>query len=235
MSLKSSTKSHQIMRKGVTCGHPARKLTRCVCLSLLVSLSAGCAQKMMNQPRVDPQEATTFWGNKSSMRPLPAHTVPANEMISRQMGQPHAQLWKIPSDQKQTVPPETIDELQIPALPSYLSDNAELRETLQRGQSRYQIWCLPCHGMLGDGNGEVARRGYYYPASFHTPRLRAQSPAYFYAVITQGRKTMPAYSDMLSPRDRWAIAAYVRALQLSQSAPTSLLMETDLKQLNLTP
>jgi mono/diheme cytochrome c family protein len=89
---------------------------------------------------------------------------------------------------------------------------------LQRGRERYDIYCSPCHGLAGRGNGMVVRRGYRQPRSFHDDRLRAQPVGYFYDVITNGFGAMPDYAAQVGVRDRWAIVAYVRALQLSQHA-----------------
>jgi mono/diheme cytochrome c family protein len=92
------------------------------------------------------------------------------------------------------------------------------REVLQRGQQRFDIYCAPCHGRLGDGQGMVVQRGYKPPVSFHDPRLVASPAGYFYDVITNGFSVMPSYATQISPEDRWAIVAYLRALQLSQGA-----------------
>jgi mono/diheme cytochrome c family protein len=89
---------------------------------------------------------------------------------------------------------------------------------LERGKQRYQIYCSPCHGMAGRGDGMVIRRGYRQAASFHIDRLRAQPPGYFYDVIAHGFGAMPDYAAQIPVRDRWAIVAYIRALQLSQNA-----------------
>ena len=89
---------------------------------------------------------------------------------------------------------------------------------LQRGQERYRIYCTPCHSELGDGHGMVVQRGFPAPSSFHIDRLRGAAPQYFYDVITQGQGVMYSFADRVQPDDRWAIAAYIRALQRSQHA-----------------
>jgi len=89
---------------------------------------------------------------------------------------------------------------------------------LERGQERYRIYCTPCHSELGDGHGIVVQRGFPAPPSFHIDRLREASPQYFYDVITQGHGVMYSFADKVRPIDRWAIAAYIRALQRSQHA-----------------
>lgn len=90
---------------------------------------------------------------------------------------------------------------------------------LRRGHERFDIYCAPCHSVVGEGDGMVVRRGFPRPPSFHDDRLRAASDRHLYDVISQGFGVMYSYADRVSPEDRWAIVAYVRALQLSQDAP----------------
>lgn len=103
---------------------------------------------------------------------------------------------------------------------------------LDRGQERYRIFCSPCHGIQGDGNGMVAMRGMKHPPSYHQDRLRQSPNGYFYDVITNGFGQMYSYSAQIPPRDRWAIVAYVRALQLSRNAHVADLPPADRDQLN---
>jgi mono/diheme cytochrome c family protein len=91
-------------------------------------------------------------------------------------------------------------------------------ELLARGQERFSINCLPCHGAVGDGDGMIVRRGFPAPPSYHTRRLRAVPARYLFDVITNGYGVMYSYATRVSPRDRWAIVAYIRALQLSRRA-----------------
>lgn len=91
-------------------------------------------------------------------------------------------------------------------------------ELLQRGEERFGIYCSPCHGILGDGQGMNVRRGFPPPPTFHQPRLRVMPDAYFYLVITHGFGIMYSYASRVDSDDRWAIVAYIRALQLSQNA-----------------
>lgn len=92
------------------------------------------------------------------------------------------------------------------------------KEVIQRGQSRFNVYCSPCHDRLGNGDGMIVRRGYRKPPSYHIERLRAVPNGYIYDVITNGFGAMPDYAAQIPPRDRWAIVAYVRALQFSQNA-----------------
>lgn len=89
---------------------------------------------------------------------------------------------------------------------------------LERGQERYHVYCAPCHSELGDGHGMIVQRGFPAPPSFHTARLREAPPLHFYDVITHGYGAMYSFAERVQPADRWAIAAYIRALQRSQNA-----------------
>ena len=91
-------------------------------------------------------------------------------------------------------------------------------QLLARGQERYDIYCSPCHGLSGNGDGMIVQRGFPAPPSYHTARLRAAPAQHFFDVITNGYGVMYSYASRVEPRDRWAIVAYVRALQESQSA-----------------
>ena len=92
-------------------------------------------------------------------------------------------------------------------------------ELLTRGQERYRIYCTPCHSELGDGQGMIVQRGFPPPPSYHIDRLRQAPPQYFYDVISDGHGAMYPFADRVQPQDRWAIAAYIRALQRSQNTP----------------
>ena len=90
------------------------------------------------------------------------------------------------------------------------------RRDVQRGQQRFDIMCSPCHGRVGDGNGMIVERGFRRPPSYHIERLREVPVGHFFDVMTEGFGAMGDFADRLSPRDRWSVAAYIRALQLSQ-------------------
>jgi len=104
-----------------------------------------------------------------------------------------------------------------------------------RGQERYGIYCTPCHLAAGSGQGTIPNRGFPHPPSFHEPRLRNATPEYIVDVITKGHGVMYSYADRVAPTDRWAIAAYIRALQLSQAAPVSALSGDDRANLEAAP
>ena len=106
---------------------------------------------------------------------------------------------------------------------------------ITRGQERFNIYCAPCHSQLGDGDGMVPQRGFPHPPSFHIPRLRQIPDQHIYDVITHGHGVMYPYASRVPPHDRWAIIAYIRALQLSQHIEVSALSEQDLRALEVKP
>jgi mono/diheme cytochrome c family protein len=110
-----------------------------------------------------------------------------------------------------------------------------MKELLARGQERYNIYCTPCHSRIGDGNGIVAQRGLKHPPSFHEARLKQQPLAYFYDVDTNGFGAMLNYKEQIPTADRWAIAAYIRALQFSQDAKMADVPESERGSLQVTP
>ena len=162
-------------------------------------LGAGlgaCRQDMHDQPKLDPFEASDFFADGRAVRPQVEGTVARGELEL----DTHLTTGRGDGELATTFPFEV-----TPAV-------------MERGRQRYAIFCTPCHGDTGAGNGMVVRRGLRAPESFHTERLRESPPGYFYDVITNGFGIMYDYSDRIEPRDRWAITAYVRALQLSQTA-----------------
>jgi mono/diheme cytochrome c family protein len=121
--------------------------------------------------------------------------------------------------------------------PFKLSDDPETRKgeikaILDRGESRFNISCLPCHGRLGDGNGMVAMRGFRHPPTYHQDRLRNAPTSHFYDVISNGFGAMPTYADQVSPEDRWKIIAYIRVLQASQMVNANQLSPEDKTKLD---
>lgn len=164
-------------------------------LALAALLVVGCRQDMHDQPRVKPLAASTFFADGQGARPIPAGTVSRGDLREDK------QFWTGLS----------ADGLPLATVPLPVT-----RELLTRGRERFGIFCSPCHGALGDGNGMVVRRGYKQPSSFHIDRLREAPVGYFFSVMTDGFGVMPSYAAQVPPADRWAIAAYVRTLQLSQ-------------------
>jgi cbb3-type cytochrome c oxidase subunit III len=170
------------------------RLLFAACATAVLFLAPGCRylkQDMANQPKNKALSPSEFFDDGRSERPLVENTVARGSVAD--------------------------DELFVPKD----SNNFPLpvnRELLERGEERYKIFCTPCHGLQGDGNGMIAMRGMKHPPSFHQDRLRQAPNGYFFDNITNGFGAMYGYSAQIPPRDRWAIIAYVRALQLSRNA-----------------
>ena len=161
-----------------------------------VVFAAGCRQDMHDAPRYEAFEASTSFADGRASRVAPVGTV--------------ARGWLRDDEALYTgkVDGQTVDQFPF----------AIGHDELVRGQQRFNIYCTPCHGRVGDGNGMVVQRGLRQAASFHQDRLRQEKVGYFYDVITNGFGAMQGYAEQIPVRDRWLIVAYVRTLQLSQHA-----------------
>jgi hypothetical protein len=167
-----------------------------------IALLAGCRQDMHDQPKYKPLAKSDFYADLRSARPPVEHT------IAR--GQLHEDTYFYTGLIGNSATPG--DYMPFPVT----------MDVLRRGRERFNIYCVPCHSRLGDGNGIVPSRGFpKKPPSFHLERLRKAPLGYFFDVMTHGFGLMPDYSSQISPRDRWTIVAYIRALQLSQNANAS--------------
>jgi hypothetical protein len=164
------------------------------CAAACLIFGAGCdylRQDMANQPKNKALSPSPFFEDGRSERPLIENTVARGSL----------------ADDALFVPKDS-NNFPLPV-------NLAL---VERGEQRYKIFCSPCHGLQGDGNGMVAMRGMKRPPSYHQDRLRQAPNGYFYDNITNGFGQMLGYSAQIPPRDRWAIIAYIRALQLSRNA-----------------
>ena len=154
---------------------------------------------MHDQPKIQPLEASGFYEDGRASRPLVEGTIPRGHLRE------DARFFTGMAGGKE------IAELPFPIT----------AKVLERGQDRFNIFCVPCHDRLGNGLGIVVRRGFRRPPTFHSERLRALPVGHVYDVVTNGFGAMQDYSTQVEPRDRWVIAAYIRALQLSQYAKLS--------------
>jgi mono/diheme cytochrome c family protein len=156
--------------------------------------------RMVVQPKYNPMDPSRFFADGQSARPPVEGTIPIG-------GYPN----EVPLHAVSSVRSNVKD------FPFALT-----RKDLERGQLHFRIYCSVCHGQLGDGNGMIPQRGLTHPPSFYLPRLRQAPPGHFYDVITNGYGAMYSYNDRVSPADRWRIAGYIRALQLSDPANTGI-------------
>jgi len=164
-----------------------------VALAILV----GCRNDMHDQPRFKPLAKSDFYADLRSSR------VPVEGTVARGDLREDSYFYtgKIGANPGDYMPAEVpVNE-----------------ENLQRGRERFNIYCAPCHSRVGDGNGMIVKRGYRQAANFHQPRYLAQPVGHYFDVMSHGWGAMPDYAAQIEPADRWAIAAYIRALQYSQS------------------
>jgi mono/diheme cytochrome c family protein len=166
-----------------------------VVASALLAL-AGCRQGMHDQPRYEPLSQSTFFADGRSSRAPVDGTVARGQLRD----DPLLYTGKV-NGANATMFPFPVDE-----------------RVMARGRERYDIYCSPCHARTGRGDGMVVQRGYREPPTVHSDRLRNEPPGHFFDVITNGFGAMPDYAAQIRPEDRWAIVAYIRALQLSGHA-----------------
>ena len=193
-------------REGIT--GRISKVMQWICIPICFNLVA-CQQKMADQPRYKPLQKSDFFADERSARPLVDGTVARGDLQADEFfyaGKINGSL---------------VDRFPFP-----------IREqSLRRGQERYDIFCSPCHDRVGTGLGMIVRRGYRPPPSFHIDRLRSAPVGYFFDVMTHGFGVMPDYAEQVPPADRWAIVAYIRALQFSQNARVEDLPEKERRAL----
>lgn len=201
----------------------AQKVRALICVSLWLGLvCVGCRRDMQDQPRVKPLRGATFFADGLGSRQPIAGTVPrgylrddnpelytgkksgAASATSAQQQTANAQQ-PAPGTQQNTFPDDVV-EFPIPVT----------KEVVQRGRERYNIFCSACHGMTGNGDGMIVRRGFRRAASFNDDRLRQAPVGHFFDAVTNGWGAMPSYASQIPVQDRWAIIAYIRALQASQ-------------------
>jgi mono/diheme cytochrome c family protein len=192
---------------------------------MLAAVSVGCVQEMANQPRYEPLEGSSAFSDGLSSRPPVPGTIARGQL----------QLDDAYFAGKE-------NGVAVAQLPPRALEGRTIEELLSHGQERFTIYCSHCHGQVGGGVGGskeleplvgmVVQRGFPAPPTFHQDRLRQAPLGHFFDVITNGFGRMPAHRSLIPPQDRWAIAAYVRTLQLSQHAPREALNTADLELLD---
>lgn len=180
---------------------------------VILLAAAGCHLDMYDQPKFRPLTTNTFYSDSSAARPLPEGTVARGHAKTDK----HLFTGRINGAFTNLFPFSVTDSV------------------LRRGQDRFNTFCSPCHGRTGDGRGMIVQRGFPQPRSFHNDTLRLEPAGYFFDVMTRGFGRMYSYASSVSANDRWAIVAYIRALQLSQRTPVTNLTENERKRLSGTP
>jgi mono/diheme cytochrome c family protein len=206
-------------------------------LAFALFLLPACQQQMASQPSYRPDEASSFFADGRTERPVVPGTIARGHLRKDH------HLYAGTRTPRATAPPwaaavgllGAAEANPVGALAA-ASTHEEYdyvdtfpfpvtEAVLKHGQDRYMIYCVVCHDPLGTGRGKIVERGYTPPPSYHIERLRKAPVGHFYDVITRGYGSMPEYRAQIPPRDRWAIAAYIRALQLSQHFPVKQLPE----------
>ncbi|HEV2484872.1 MAG TPA: cytochrome c [Terracidiphilus sp.] len=190
-------------RKGGIPRLPINGAVAVVAFSMLI-LIAGCRQDMQNQPKMVPQRGTDFFADHRGARPQVLNTVARGQL--REDSYFYTGVVQGANGYR--------EEKNLMPFPVTM-------EVLKRGQERFNIYCTPCHSRVGNGLGEIVQRGYKPAANFHDQVRLAQPISHYFYVMTHGYGAMPDYSAQLTPEDRWAVAAYIRALQLSQAATSA--------------
>jgi len=167
-------------------------------LGLLCSL-CGCRREMYDQPGHKPLQASAFFTDGMSARPLPMGTIPRGFLRTNDVLYDGLQGTNL------------VEDIPVPVTKALIA----------RGRERYDIYCSVCHDPNGEGNGMVVQRGFPRPPSYHIDRLRQAPAGHFYRVMTFGYGVMYPYATRVSPEDRWAITAYIRTLQLSHDSSAS--------------
>ena len=198
-----------------------KKVGAIICVSLLL-ICIGCRQDMQDQPKIKPLRGASFFGNGLASRKPIEGTVPRGFLRADDpafyTGKKSGTGTTItPPAQQQTAGAQNASAQQS----SFPDDVVDFpipitEEVVKRGRERYDIFCSACHGLTGNGDGMIVRRGFRRAASFNDDRLRQAPVGHFFDAITNGWGAMPSYAPQIPVQDRWAIIAYVRALQASQ-------------------
>jgi mono/diheme cytochrome c family protein len=193
-------------------------------LLLLLTIATACRRDMQDQPKMKPLRGTSFFTDGLSGRQPVEGTIPRGYLRADTafytgkkrlptVTTPGATARPSPTNSApgQNTYPDDVETFPFPIT----------KETVERGRERYDIFCAVCHGLTGNGDGMIVRRGFRRAASFNDDRLRQAPVGHFFDAVTNGWGAMPAYAFQIPVQDRWAIIAYIRALQLSQQNPNT--------------
>jgi len=204
---------------------PSMRLVLFIAISALGLVAVGCRYDMQDQPRYKVYKESSFFSDRRASRDLTPGTVARGQLHDDKAfytgkvanPNPNAQVQTTTDASGNTLVasfPNDIDEFPVPVT----------KELIDRGQNRFNIYCIVCHGPTGNGDGMVVRRGFPKPPTYHDDRLRNAPVGHFFDVMTNGWGKMNSYAAQIPPADRWAIASYIRALQMAQSPEMNLKM-----------
>jgi mono/diheme cytochrome c family protein len=215
-------------------GRVKRSVSCCLLFAVCCLLGTACRRDMQDQPKMKPYRSTVFFKDGLSSRPLVEGTVPRGFLktdteffTGKKAGRAGGVISGTNNPQTPPAPqPNTAGTNNATNLSGAAAypDDVEVfplpvtKEIVERGKERYEIFCSACHGLTGNGDGMIVRRGFRRAASFNDDRLRQAPVGHFFDAITNGWGVMPAYAPQIPAQDRWAIIAYIRALQLSQQS-----------------
>ena len=208
-----------------------RKVIFCLLLTVYCLLALGCGVRfdMQDQPRYKAYKKSEFFSDNRASRDIPEGTVARGQLKDNKAfftgkidnPNPNAQAETTTNEQGNTIVtsfPNDIDEFPLPVT----------KDLIDRGENRYNIYCIVCHGPTGNGDGMIVRRGFSPPPTYHDDRLRNAPVGHFFDVMTNGWGKMNSYRDKLTAADRWAVVAYIRALQASQNPDQILRMNSNI-------
>lgn len=205
-----------------------KRTSCCLLLTAFCLLAVGCRYDMQDQPRYKAYKKSDFFSDGRASRDLPAGTVARGNLREDKIFFTGKKENADPNVQVQTTTDATGNTL----VSSFPNDVEKMpvevtKELVNRGQERYNIYCIVCHGPVGAGNGMIVRRGYSQPPTYHDDRLRNAPDGHFYDVITNGWGKMNGYAAQIPVADRWAIVSYIRALQVSQDPNGNMTMNAN--------
>jgi len=190
----------------------------CSLLAAYCLLSIGCRYDMQDQPRYKALKKSDFFNDKKAMREMPEGTV-ARGYLHDNKAFYAGKKDNVDSSVQATTATDAAGNNVVTSFPDAIEKSPVpvTQELLDRGEQRYKVFCIVCHGPVGNGDGMVVRRGFPKPPTYHDDRLRGAPDGHFFDVITNGWGKMNSYGSQIPAADRWAIVAYIRALQISQN------------------
>lgn len=208
-----------------------KNVNRLIIFAFLIftfSFATACRYDMQDQPKYEPYQKSDFFADDKAMRDPVEGTVARGQLHEnkafwtgkKENADPNAQVQTTTDASGNTLVssfPNDIEKIPVPVT----------KELVDRGQDRYNIYCIVCHGAVGNGDGMVVRRGFPQPPTYHDDRLRNAPDGHFFDVMTNGWGKMNSYASQIPAADRWAIVAYIRALQIAQNPDRNLTMNSN--------